>query len=334
MTWHATTRRGVVRRVVVLAALLALLGACAAPLPTAQPDAVPAALPPAVSADQVQAVLADLAATLEAGDAAVSAEALAPRVTGPALATRTAEYALAAAGAPDAITPIPPAAQTLVVPTTDTWPRTAMVITEAPADLQAPLLLTLVQASPREQYQLWGWARLFPGVAMPATAQPAVGSAPVPADADALAVPPADVLARYVDVLTNRDASAYTTTFAADPLRQGIAATRDAFTGLVADNGTLAETYAPVEGGPFAIATAKGGAIVMGAVRTVTTITLSDSTLNIQDQTAALLGKQTVASNLTITWVSMVAFAVPPAGSTDPIQVLGAEHSRISVTGE
>jgi hypothetical protein len=30
----------------------------------------------------------------------------------------------------------------------------------------------------------------------------------------------------------------------------------------------------------------------------------------------------------------VVAFAVPPAGSDDPIEVLGAEHSRIEVTGQ
>lgn len=316
------------------AAVVLLLAACSTPLPVPQPDAVPAATPPALSAEQAEDVLAEVSTALAEADAALSTEGLAPRVTGPAATIRSIEYALAAAGSPEALTVIPSGAQTLVLPTTDTWPRTAMVVTEAPEDLQAPLLLTLVQPEPRAQYQLWSWVRLFPGVETPATAQPEVGSAPVPADAADLAVAPTDVIGQYVDVLTNRDASPYAAEFTADPLRAGIAQTRDAFAGLVGAMGSLTETYQIDESGVQALRTADGGAIVVGTVRTVTTITLVDSTLTIGDQTAALLGTTTVASSLAITWLSVVAFAVPPAGSDEPIVVLGAEHSRIQVTGQ
>jgi hypothetical protein len=322
------------RAVGLAAAVVLLLAACSTPLPAPQPDAVPAATPPALTAEQAEDVLAEVSTALAEADAALSADALAPRVTGPAATIRSVEYALAtAAGTPEALTAIPSGAQTLVLPTTDSWPRTVMVITEAPEDLQAPLLLTLVQAEPRAQYQLWSWVRLFPGVETPATAQPEVGSAPVPADAADLAAAPTDVLAQYVDVLTNRDASPHAAVFTADPLSAGIAQTRDAFAGLVGAMGSLTETYQVDESGVQALRTADGGAIVVGTVRTVTTITLVDSTLTIADQTAALLGTTTVASSLAITWLSVVAFAVPPAGSDEPIVVLGAEHSRIQVTG-
>ena len=316
------------------AAVVLLLAACSTPLPVPQPDAVPAATQPALTAEQAEDVLAEVSTTLAEADAALSADALAPRVTGPAATIRSVEYALAtAAGTPEALTTIPSGAQTLVLPTTDTWPRTVMVVTEAPEDLQAPLLLTLVQSEPRAQFQLWSWVRLFPGVETPATAQPEVGSAPVADDAADLAVAPADVIAQYVDVLTNGDASPHAVGFTADPLRAGIVQTRDAFAGLVGANGSLTETYQVDESGVQALRTADGGAIVVGTVRTVTTITLVDSTLTIGDQTAALLGTTTVASSLAITWLSVVAFAVPPEGSDEPIVVLGAEHSRIQVTG-
>jgi hypothetical protein len=312
----------------------AVLAACTPPLPTPTPRAEPAAAQPAVSVEQVDDVLAYLATTLEDADAVQQADLLTPRVNGPALTIRQAEYVLRTAGDAEAITPIPAAAQTIVAPTTQEWPRTVMVITEPPADLQAPLLLTLVQDSPREQYRLWAWARLFPGVEVPATAQPQVGSAPVEATADTLAVAPADVIAQYVDVLTNGAASAHAAAFTEDPMRAGIAALRDALTAGVVDKGTVTETYQAYDGGPYAIATADGGAIVVGAVQTLSTITLTDSTLTIGDQTAAFLGKTTVGSNLAISWLSVVAFAVPPAGSTDPITVRGAGHARIQVTGE
>ncbi|NTW41999.1 MAG: hypothetical protein HGA44_19325 [Cellulomonadaceae bacterium] len=313
---------------------MALLGACATPLPVAEPDAVPAAVAPALSEDQVDRVLADVEATFAAADAVPSVDLLAPRVQGPAATIRSAQYALRAAGDAEAVTEVPADVQTVIAPATDTWPRTIMVVTAAPADLRAPLLLTLVQDSPRAQYRLWSWARLFPGVQVPATAKPTIGSPQVAVDSTALVATPTDVLAQYVDVLTSRDASPFAALFAADPLRTAIAAQRDGWAAAVTDKGTLAETYQALPDGLWSMGTADGGAIVVGSIQTVTTMTLADSTVTIGDTTAALLGKQTVSKNLAITWLSVVAFAVPPAGSTDPITVIGAEHSPIQVTGE
>lgn len=316
-----------------LAVAVALLAACSQPLPTPQPDALPAATPPALSVQQAESILGQVHGALAEADEQLSADALAPRITGPAATIRAVEYRLEAAGATGAVNPVPTDAQTLVLPTADTWPRTMMVVTEPPADLTAPLLLTLVQDDPRSPYYLWSWVRLFPGVETPALAQPEVGSAPVQPGAGDLAVPPADVMAEYVDVVTNREQSQFAGVFSDDPLRAGIWQTRDAFIGVVGANGTLAETYT-ADPSVQALATADGGALVVGTMTTTTTITLADSTLKIGDQTAALLGTDTVKSNLSITWLSVVAFVVPPAGSDAQIQVLGGEHARIQVTGQ
>lgn len=323
------------RRHLALPALIAatLLAGCSTPLPTPQPDAAAVTAPPAASTEQVDRVLADIAATLETADAAGDPALLAPRVSGPALTARTVEYALAKGGATAAVTQIPTEAQTVVVPTTDTWPRTVMVVTEQPEDLSPPLLLTLVQDDPRSQYSLRSWSRLFPGVEVPATTQPEVGSPPVDPESTDLAVPPSEVVDQYVDLLTNGDASAAAATFAEDPLRTLIGQTRAAYTQAVGANGTLTETYQAGTEPPVVIGTADGGAIVVDTFQTVTTISLVDSTLTVDPQTATLLGAPTVASSLAITWLSTVAFAVPPAGSEEPVQVIGAEHSRLQVTG-
>lgn len=321
------------RAAVVAALALGTLVACSTPLPVPEPDAVPAAIPPALFEDQADDVLDDVATALAEADAAGDATLLDARLVGPARQIRAVEYQLAAAGDTDAVTAIPEGAQTLVLPTTDEWPRTFMAVTEAPDDLQAPLLLVLVQDEPRAQYRLWSWARLFPGVTIPVTTEPGIGSAPVAPDSTDLALAPTDVVAQYVDVLTKRDQSAYAASFTADPLRTGIAQTKDAFVGVVGSNGSLTETYTADPAGVTAMATADGGAIVVGTIRTVTTITLVDSTMKIGDQTAALLGKDTITANVEIQWLSVVAFRVPPAGSEDPIEVFGAEHSRLSATG-
>jgi hypothetical protein len=309
-----------------------VLAGCATPLPVPEPDAVPAVAPAALGEGQVARVLEDVAATVAAGDTALDAEALTARVDGPARGIRTAQYVLAAAGATGAVTALPAEAQTVITSTADEWPRVMMTVTQAPEDLRAPLLETLVQTSPREPYRLWSWARLFPGAQVPATLQPGLGSAPVAADSDAVLVPPGEVLSRYTDVLTQGVASPYAAQFTEDPLRTRIAQQRDGWVAAVGAQGSVTETYTPGDA-VYALATADGGAIVVGTVTTVTTLTLVDSTLTIGDQTAALLGTNTVSSSLAITWTSVVAFAVPPAGSADPITVLGAEHQPVSVTG-
>lgn len=322
------------RRLAALATAALVLVGCSAPLPTPEPDAVPAVAPAVTTTRQVESILDDLHAVLEEADAAGDAELLEPRVTGPAARIRTVEYVLARAGAPDAITPIPEGVQSIAVPATDSWPRTVLVVTEQPEDLSPPLLLTLVQETPREQYRLWSWARLLPGTELPAMTQPEIGSTPVPLDTDSLAMPPEDVVNRYADVLGQGDASEHAGSFAPDALRARIGETREAYTQAVGENGTLTETYAAADQGPVVLGTADGGALVVDTLRTVTTISLVDSTLTIGDQTANLLGSQTVASNLEITWLSVVVFAVPPAGSDEPVEVVGAEHSRILVSGE
>ncbi|MDO8108255.1 hypothetical protein Q6348_13725 [Isoptericola sp. b441] len=326
-----------------------LLAGCGQPLPQPSPQASPADPLPALGPDQVDRVLSDVTTVVSAADAAALAAISAAdgevpdsldsidadlqnRLSGPAAAMRRAQYVLATQGGAGAITSIPAGSQTVIEPATDAWPRVLMVVTDPPKDLQAPLLLTLVQTTPRDQYHLWSWARLYGGVKMPPTATPDVGSRPIAADDAAAAVAPKDVLARYVDVLTNGDGSKYASQFTTGPLRTRITQQRDAWKQAIGQ-GSVTETYTAGDGGPWALATADGGAIVVGSVSTVTTLTLVDSTLTIADATAALLGANTVSKELTIHWLSTVAFSVPPAGSEKPITVLGAEHVPVEVTG-
>ena len=129
--------------------------------------------PAATTVVQSQDVLTDVGAVLAAADAALDPAQLPPRVEGPALAVRTAEYARATATAgAKPPTALPTDEQALIVPQTDVWPRTQLVVTKQPDDLQAPRILVMQQTAPREPYRLWGWGRMGAGVQMPATAAP------------------------------------------------------------------------------------------------------------------------------------------------------------------
>ena len=325
-----------------LAAAAALvLAACAPALPQPAPAAVPAVPPPVLTVDQSQRVLAAISVNLATGDKALASTGVSTRLTGPALASRAAEYAMvhATAGV-DRLTPLDLKAQTLVVPTTDVWPRTAFVVTQQPEDLSSPQLLVLQQAAPRSQYLLWGWARLLPGVKMPATAAPAVGSAPLADNATGLVASPKDVVARYSDVLTNGNLSTYAASFASpDSYRARIETAKGPLIAVASSvGGTFTQSYAPVAGQTFALATADGGALVVAGMSTWSVVKFSGATISLTADLASLSGGAlgtgaSLRNDLTVAFTDVVAFYVPPAGGSAPIQVLGAEHLRTSVTG-
>jgi hypothetical protein len=332
--------RGTLRhavQVTVTTAIALSLGACAASLPQPEPAAPPAVALPVLSIAQSEGVLSRIGDVLATADAALDPAGLPERLTGPALAIRTAEYVRAKAtdGAKPP-TALPAQAQTLVVPDTTTWPRTELVVTQQPADLQAPRLLVLTQATARDPYRLWGWARLGAGVQMPATADTTHGSAPIAADATGLLVSPGETLAQYADVLANGDASKFAGAFPADFFRTYIETKRAAYSESLKAVATVTETYTPAGDGIVALATADGGAIVVGAMTTQTTIAVAQGSVALDDPfEAALAGRASVTKGSVRTWTDVVAFYVPPAGSTTTqIQVLAAEHSLTSVTGE
>ncbi|GIG22330.1 hypothetical protein Cch01nite_30540 [Cellulomonas chitinilytica] len=327
-------RRGIAAGLAV--ALVSVLAACGSPLPQPDPEPVPPVAPAAVTVAQSNDVLTDLGAVLTAADATLDASALPPRVEGPALAVRSAEYVRATAtGGAKPPTVLPTTAQVQIVPQTTTWPRTQLVVTTQPDDLQAPRILALQQSAPREPYRLWGWARMGQGVQMPPTAAPATGSAVLAPDATGLVVTPTEALAQYADLLANGAASPYAATFAPDAFRAGIEAARAATVAGVEAAGTATETYTPDPAPQVSLATVDGGALVVGQLTTVSTVTLTvaGGTIPIQDPFyAALTGTQSAGTAFVRTFSDVLVMYVPPAGSGAPVQVLAAEHAVTSAS--
>jgi hypothetical protein len=331
------TRARVWRALVGVVVLAATTAACGTPLPAPSPEPPPAVAPPVLSVTQSTSVLDDIGRALAAGDEALDPAALAPRVIGPALTMRAAEYKRAqATNGERPPTALPTDAQVEIVPQSTTWPRVELVVTEQPDDLQAPRVLVLLQQTPRDRYALWGWARMFPGVSTPQTADADVGS-PVldPDDAD-LAMSPDDVLAAYGDLLAQGDASQYAASFVDDPFRQSIVSARQALTANVQEIGAVAETYTP-QGTPLTvIGTADDEAIVVGTVETVSTVTITvaGAKLNLSAYEAALSGVTEATTSLVRTYTDVLVFRVPPAGSGEQVQLIAAEAVLTSVTAQ
>ena len=325
------------RALVGLSALAMLtLAGCATPLPAPNPEPPPAVDPPVLSVAQTTSVLDSIGAALAAGDAALDPAQLGTRVVEPALSMRTAEYARATAtNGERPPTALPTDAQVEILPQTTAWPRVGLVVTEQPDDLQAPRVLALLQQTPRDQYALWGWARMFPGASMPPTADPERGSPVLALDDATLAMRPDEVITAYADVLTQGDTSPSAAAFAADPFREALAAARQSLTTSVQEIGTVAETY--TAGSTLtAIATADDGAIVVGTMSTTSTVTITvaGAKLTLSPYEAAVTGVKEATQSMVRTYTEVLVFVVPAAGSGAQVQLIAAEQVPISVTAQ
>ncbi|GAA2524954.1 hypothetical protein GCM10010407_13830 [Rarobacter incanus] len=278
---------------------------------------------------QVDHVSARIGDALAAADKARDAQQLQGVVTGPAAAMRASEYKIAAATkSEDEITPLPVELQSVAITTTQTWPRASFVVTVQPEDLQPQRLVVFTQEDARHNYELWGWARLFPGVNLQISS-PAQDAA----DSTGLATPIDDAVSDYVDVLNKGTGSTYADQFESDALRTAIETRRSELgSALKKVKGTFSyQVSAPKDAQRFAWRTADGGAIVIVPLSaTETAKAPKGATITPDATTKALLGGATVKNSLIVDRQLVVALTIPPTGSTDKMQAVGAENVRTS----
>ncbi len=320
-----------ISRVVLGAMLVALLAACSSAPPKPEPAATTPV--PVVTDAQVTAIMKSVTDTLTTADATLDSNAVAARLEGPALAVRQADYVVAAAGNELPAVTIERDEKWTVVAQTTTWPRVVLVSTKQPANLVGTArILVLRQDSPRDPYRLWGWAGLGSGMAVPEMTVPEVGSPVLPMDDDALVMKPSDVLPAYADLLQNGAASEHAEKFVGtdqDGMRAGIEALRAKIQGKINGGpGEYTETFDGSEEPTVVLATADGGALVVG--RLTTTVVVKGIEIAADDpmlvRVAALSGG-TLSSSMTWAYTDVVVFKVPPAAKAGPVVVVAYAHT-------
>ncbi len=307
------------------AAVAATLAACASDVPSTPEETGTPAAQPVLDSDRLTTVLERVQKGLDAADKAKDAKKLDGYLTGPAERVRGEEYTLATKAKDDShVHAFDTTSQAGAVGLTTGFPRTALTITEGTKDDSVPYLLALTQDSARDDFELWGWARLYAGVQVPAPSNASVGSAQVDADTTGFVKTPAEVLDAYVDALNNPD-GANGKSFADDPIRQRVKAERAVDLGSM---GTVTVTAAPGGDGFKGLVTTEDGAIVMTTLSfaTVYTNTVAGSTIELGTPVSYLMGGDTsVKGTVTAHYDAMVAFSIPAKGSTDKPAVLGGD---------
>ncbi|MFJ3407522.1 hypothetical protein [Promicromonospora sp. NPDC090134] len=332
-------RRTTTRSMAVVATLLAtgLLAGCAEELPVPKPEAPVAAA--VVSQSQERKILDKVSGVVEGVTKSSDADSLAARLSGPALAIRETQLKVAAARKDkEPLTDLAMEMQQVILPSDQAWPRTSFAITVQPKDLTTPVLMAFNQSSAREQYKMWGWVRLLPGVTMPQFAEADLGSAAVPANDESLKMTPQSAVEQYASVLTVDKDSKYAGNFADDDLRQFF---RD-YGKLQVDainkedcKGAFEVAYEPTKDPVKSVRTADGGALVMAAMISKETITAKEEGCEIgppTKTTQALWGDADVTNVVEVNYKDMVAMYVPPKDSEDQVSLVGYEHVPWSVS--
>jgi hypothetical protein len=321
---------GVVAAAVVAGTGVAASATSPGPSPEPSSSASPAAQEagsPVLLDAQFRRILEQVSSAVDAGDAAKDAAKLAERVGGTELEVRTQNYKIRSqVGSYEPRMPVRSTKLLTTVVTSDReWPRSVMAVTQGDGNV-VPQLLTLVQASPRENYKLVETNPLQPGTTFPTISRDGTETL-APADKTGLLYSGEEALSGLADRLTSED-SAFKDKLVEGESSPYIADTLSYQAEVVkaGENGNFSFTHKVVPESTVVFRTADGGALVLGRINFgfEGTPKAAGDKLTIGDDAAALAGGKETTTGMVLSFAESVAVYVPPAGSTDPMKLVAA----------
>ncbi len=341
---RSSSRVTMVAAGVVAAAVVAGTGAAAnatspAPSPGSSSTASPAAQEPSgapVLLDaQFRRILEQVSSAADSGDAAKDAAKLADRVGGTELEVRTQNYKIRSqVGSYEARMPVRSTKLlTTVVTSNREWPRSVLAVTQGEGNV-VPQLLTLVQASPRENYKLVETNPLQPGTTFPTINRDGTETLAA-ADKTGLLYSGEEAMSGLADRLTSAD-SAFKDKLVEGESSPYIADTLSYQAEVVkaGENGNFSFTHKVVPESTVVFRTADGGALVLGRINFgfEGTPKAAGDKLTIGDDAAALAGGKETTTGMVLNFAESVAVYVPPAGSTDPMKLVAATRGLVGAS--
>jgi hypothetical protein len=292
---------------------------------------------PAVTELQFSKIMTRVADQIRLADEEFAINALGDRVEEPTLSARRSAYIIKRADAESGtLVPIPASPIRLVVPQqTTTWPRSVFGIIQDEADLESPSLgVVLKQVDPRSPYELTYAIVLNPQVQLPDLPAANLGAPKLSADSKLTRVPPAELVARYADVLRLGSQSEFAREFALanDPLYAQAGPEAEALR-QESFGETVEVTWesSPGDSEVVAFSTADSGALVMGTIieRELVVPLQSGAAVNSSVAVRALTSLSQSTQGFDVESQLQILWYVPPVGSQDAIRVLGFTYSLI-----
>lgn len=335
-------RRSVRQRVALgwAAATAVLVGALLVP---AAGPAVAATAPSTSGASLAEAqatrIVRAAASTAAAADKSLDAEALGERFTGPALEVRSAAYTIRKKDkkwALPAVIPTTGAVLRLLEPeATTTWPRTLFAtVAQGESTTVAPVSVAMIQNDPRSDYKVQYAMRLVSGASTPTLPSALVGARRLDASTPLLEVEPGKLGAAYGSVLIDSgspNAKLFKTV--KDQLLEQVGEAAKAKIAKKAQNAKITYKDLAVDpGAVVAFSTANAGALVAVQVSEQQTTKPKKSGVTIYPSGGTKILSKTTSSTKGIQAVYeyQLLFAVPSAGSKDPVVLLGYDQGLVS----
>ena len=353
LTAGPSARRGRRRNLVaasgvLLVASLALAGCTGNGLPAFTPSPTATSVggaagiqQTAVTAKQLQRILASVNDAVTQADAARDPKIAAERLTGPALELRAANYAIVNADSSQPAAPaIPTGKVSLILPQqSDTWPRSVFAVVASSSDATLPpVALMLTQETARDNYKVNYAITLEPDIQTPALAPTDIGAPRYQADSKLLLIAPDQLAVAYGDLLLNGDKSQYVNDFdsTGDTLLPAIGSDHKAqVKAALPSTASIDWTEAAGTGAPIALATNDSGAIVAVDLRETETVkpTEAGAAVNPSGATKALSGKSQSTKGIIAVYGLQLLFYVPPVSATgQKIQLLGFSQGLTSAS--
>jgi hypothetical protein len=291
-------------------------------------------IPPVVNQVQVRKILRELQQVVAEADESGDATILESRVAGPAYLFREVHYLLMSRS--EELEPLPPissSAISIALPSsTNTWPRSFMIVTEA--DGQLPQALFLQQASPRDKYKLWYNIPLLPGSEIPAVAAPEVGAIPVEKDSLFLTLSPNQLPGAFGDVIDNGIQSEFYNLFniEGDEFYEQISTSQKNQLETL-ERAEITFSHSLADENIISLLTSDSGALVALMMRDEYIIrpTERNAAVTVSGLERLLLGVEGSATGIRTQYGDMLLFYVPAANSDGKITLLGATQSLIAI---
>jgi hypothetical protein len=325
-----------------IALTFSLSGCAAEPIPIVSPTPTETqteepveVFPPVVNSIQVRKILRELQEVVAEADQGRDTALLSDRVAGPALLLRKAQYELMSKS-PDVSPPpaISGSAIYITLPaSTNTWPRSIMIVTEGDGDGALPQMLVLQQQSPREKYKLWYNIPLLPGSEIPAVASSEVGAIPVEADSLFLQMQPLQLPNAFGDLIDKGQESEFFGLFdlEGDEYYEQISATQKEQSERLR-RATITFTHELGDKNVISLSTKDSGALVAVLMTDNYEIKPArNSAVTVTGNERLLLGVEGSIEGLRTKYGGMLLFYVPAAGSQEKIVLLGAIQSLLSI---
>mgnify|MGYP006876282939 CR=1 FL=1 len=292
--------------------------------------------PPAIDQQRFTAVTTEANTVAQNGDGARDWQQLTSRFTNPALGMRNGEYLMTntTRGANLGALPLANPQVTVVQQATD-WPRYAYTVSPT-VEGQPLYVFGFVQSSPRANYAVWGYTKLFPKASFPATFKPEVGSPTPQANSKDFVVSPGALAKTYADFLNDPNNAKDVFDTAIDSFAATFAQRRTDYSALAQQNRGLEVTMTarPGADGCIALGTTDGGALVMAALNYDLTMK-SPRKLQLSPLAQTYTGKTAAASTLTETHTVVVLFNLPnKASQNQKISVLGASDAVTAMSAD